>query len=81
MTDEEKKVEATVREYLEGEFARARAALVDFEQGATRMKESQRTFDEVWDAIIKNAVRLYGKTATREALTVMGRPEDVTKMY
>ena len=81
MADEEKRVEPTVREYLEGEFARARAALVDFEQGAARMKESQRTFDEVWGAIIKNAVRLFGKTATREALVAMGQPEDVTKMY
>ena len=81
MTDEEKKAEPTAREYLEGEFARARTALVDFDQGAARMKESQRAFDDVWGGIIKSAVRLYGKAATRDALVVMGRPEDVTKMY
>ena len=81
MADEEKKTELTAREYLENEFGRARAALVGFEQGAARMKESQRTFDEVWGGIIKSAARLYGKATTREALVVMGRPEDVTKMY
>ena len=81
MTGEEKTSEPTVREYLEGEFGRARAALVGFEHGAARMKESQRAFDDVWGGIIKSAVRLYGKAATRDALVVMGRPEDVTKMY
>ena len=81
MAEEEKTAQPTAREYLESEFARARAALVGFEQGAARMKESQRTFDDVWGGIIKSAVRLYGKAATRDALVVMGRPEDLTKMY
>ncbi len=82
MTMEEKKhVHDSAREYLASEFERARNALVDFESGAPRMRESQKEFDETWGNIIRNAVRLYGKTATREALMAMGRSEDVTKMY
>ena len=82
MTMEEKKHGPdSAREYLASEFERARNALVDFESGASRMRESQKEFDETWGNIIKNAVRLYGKTAAREALIAMGRPEDVTKMY
>ena len=82
MTMEEKKhAHDSARDYLASEFERARNALVDFESGASRMRESQKEFDETWGNIIKNAVRLYGKTATREALMAMGRPEDVTKMY
>ena len=82
MTMEEKKhVHDSVRNYLASEFERARTALVDFESGASRMRESQKEFDETWGNIIKNAVRLYGMIATREALTAMGRQEDVAKMY
>ena len=77
----EEEAQPTAREYLESEFARARAALVGFEEGAARMRDGQRAFDDVWGGIIKSAVRLYGKAATRDALVVMGRPEDVTKMY
>ena len=81
MTDEKNTTEPTVRDYLAGEFGRARAALVGFEHGAAGMKDGQRVFDDVWSGIIKSAVRLYGKAATRDALVAMGRPEDVAKMY
>ena len=71
----------SVRDYLDSELKRARGALVDFENGTARMRESQKEFDDTWGNIIKNAVRMYGKNATRDALMAMGREEDVTKMY
>ena len=79
--DEIMESQPTARDYLDSEFKRARTMLVDFENGAARMRESQKEFDETWGNIIKTAVRLYGKTATRDALAAMGRPEDATKMY
>ena len=66
---------------LRDEFAKCSAALKNWEAGHAQMSDGQREFDRLWAGIIKNAVRRYGKQATRDALTIMGRPEDITKMY
>ena len=66
---------------LSDEFATCSAALAKWQDGHARMSEGQHEFDRLWTGIIKNAVRLFGKDATRDALTRMGRREDVTKMY
>ena len=69
--------EALLRE----EFERCSAALKSWQAGQAQMAEGHREFDRLWAGIIKNAARLHGKQATRDALTNMGRPEDITKMY
>ncbi len=81
MTDEAAKEGAgTAQDYLEIGFREMRK-MITVNPDVHSMRESQRKFDELWDGIIKNAMRLYGKGATREALVAMGRPEDATKMY
>lgn len=66
---------------LSDEFARCSAALVNWDAGHAQMADGRREFDRLWAGIIQNTVRLFGKSATRDALNAMGRPEDVTKLY
>lgn len=69
------------QKYLASEFERCRASLVDFEQGVEAMREGQAAFDALWAETVKNAGRIYGRGATREALERLGRAEDVQHMY
>ena len=67
--------------FLQTEFARCKQALVSFDGGVERMRQGQANFDETWGEIVRNAVRLFGRVATREALDAMGRSEDAALLY
>lgn len=67
--------------FLEKELTRSRDALISWEAGDEMVREGQRRFDETWAGIVRNAVRHYGREATRDALERMGRSEDVGLMY
>lgn len=69
------------QKYLASEFERCRASLVDFEKGVEAMREGQAAFDALWAETVKNAGRIYGRSATRDALDEMGRGEDVKYIY
>jgi hypothetical protein len=68
-------------EFLRREFVGCRERLAPSESGLQSMRQGQSGFDEAWATVIRNATRLFGKSAVREALKAMGRSEDVTKMY
>jgi len=67
--------------FLETELERCRAKLASWDEGVERMRDGQQAFDAVWPEIVRNAGRLYGKSATRDALEQMGRAEDAAHMY
>ncbi len=76
-----RKLEPEAETFLRKEFANCRAALLSWQEGPERVRQAQRAFDDAWTGVIRNAVRVFGRDATREALSAMGRAEDVAKMY